>query len=86
MVVTREMPPLMLIRTIEPITRRQRYDLAGAARSGGFSVFVARPSLGPVRGGRSWRIGRLARGGTTSLGRRSAHARRGADAARGAEL
>jgi hypothetical protein len=86
MVVIREMPPLILIRTIERITRRQWYDLAGIAGSGGLSAFVARPSLGSARGGRSWRMGRLARGGTSALGRRSAHARRDADAARGAEL
>ena len=53
MVVTREMPPLILIRTIERITRRQRYDLAGSAGSRVFSAFVARPSLGSPRGGRS---------------------------------
>ena len=86
MVVTREMAPLILVRTIERITRRQRYDLAGTAWSCGFSALVARLTVGSARGGRSLRMGRLARGGTTALGRRSAHARRDADAARGAEL
>ena len=53
MVVAREMPPLILIRTIARITRGQWYDLAGTAGSFGFSAFVARPSLGSARGGRS---------------------------------
>ena len=86
MVVARVMPPLILIRTIEPITRRQRYDLAGTAGSWGFMTLVARPSVGSARGARSSRMGRLVPGGTGALGRRSAHARRDADAAGGAEL
>jgi hypothetical protein len=86
MVLTREMSPLILIGTIERITRRQRYDPAGTAGSRRFSAFVARPSLACARGERSWRMGRLARGGTSALGLRRAHARRDADAARGAEL
>jgi hypothetical protein len=86
MVVTREMSPPILIRTIERITPRQRYDLAGTAGSCGFSAVVASPFLGSARAGRSWRMGRLARGGTTALACRSAHARRDADAARGTEL
>ena len=53
MVVARAMPRLTLIRAIERITRRQRYDLARTAGSCGFSAFVAHPSLGSARGGRS---------------------------------